>query len=143
MTQKGSKTLIRTLTVVALAGVAVAVVVLVIVPRARQVKREALLEQERSIEIAELGWKWKIRDYMKTRGEEDIRIIGWKAEKVGEQLYMVSYTFDDGSGEKGWFMEVNVAGAAALNIFAVPERMERYGISKVDEHIGKRSAGSP
>ena len=153
MTEKEHKTLPCTLKIAAVLCVVAAVIVLVVAIKVRQDKdtlmseqqenREARQELDEAIEIADLGWKWRIRDYMKTQDADTIRIIGWKAEKVGEQLYLVSYTFDDGSGEKGWFMEVNVTGGSALNIFAAPERMERYGISMVDEHIGKRSADSP
>lgn len=49
---------------------------------------------------------FRIKAFMeKTNGP--LTITGWRANRYDEQRYLVSYTFDDGFGELGWFFEVN------------------------------------
>ena len=41
--------------------------------------------------------------------EGALRIVGWKARRTADQRYLVSYTYYDDSGERGWLFEVDLA----------------------------------
>ncbi len=58
----------------------------------------------------------------------ELRIIGWRVRRIDDQVYLVSYTFDDGSGSRGWFWEVNLIGDIVRNVNEDPELKEKYGI---------------
>ena len=49
----------------------------------------------------------------------DLHIVGWKAEKVDEQTYLVTYTYRQNARpaeDSGWVFEVNLLGAVVRNV---------------------------
>jgi hypothetical protein len=72
----------------------------------------------------------QIRDWLK-RKRGELQIIGWKAEKIDDQTYLVSYTFDDGSGERGYFFEVNLFARIVRDVLGDPALEKKYGIEPV------------
>ncbi|MCK4325976.1 trypsin-like peptidase domain-containing protein, partial [bacterium] len=65
-----------------------------------------------------------IRDQMRQK-KPSVHIFGWQADKIDEQRYLVSYTYDDGSGERGWFFDVNVVGEIVSYRWPVQTRIKR------------------
>ena len=64
--------------------------------------------------------------WLKIKGEE-VRPIGWSVSKKNDQVYLVGYkykifSFREGSGERGFFFEVNLATEVVQN---VTERVTR------------------
>lgn len=45
-----------------------------------------------------------------------LRIFGWKASKIDEQTYLVSYSYNAGYGERGWLFKVNIVGETVRHI---------------------------
>jgi len=58
-----------------------------------------------------LGGISQVKDVIQKRmkaEEGELRIVGWKARRTADQRYLVSYTYYDNSGERGWFFEVDL-----------------------------------
>ena len=56
----------------------------------------------------------------------DLKIFGWKSYKIDDQTYLVSYTFDEGSGEVGYFFEINLVGEVVRSINKDDVLSEKY-----------------
>jgi hypothetical protein len=61
-----------------------------------------------------------IDTWLKTKGDE-VRPMGWRVSKKEDQIYLVAYkyriySFREGSGESGFFFEVNLATEAVQNV---------------------------
>jgi hypothetical protein len=80
-----------------------------------------------------------IRNYLKTiKGY--LKILGWKAKKVNDQTYLVSYTYEVDSGVKGYYFDVNMNANVVRRILLEDHELERiYGLIKTskDDHIDK------
>ncbi len=70
-----------------------------------------------------------IRSWMKKRTGE-LEILGWKAEKINDQTYLVSYTFKDGSGVQGYYFDVNLKGGIIRKVTGDIELEVIYGLRK-------------
>jgi hypothetical protein len=84
-----------------------------------------LVEESRALG-GELSVGHAIEAWLKAQGE-DVRPIGWTATKKDDQVYLVGYkykifSFEKGSGERGFFFEVNLHTEAVQN---VTERVTR------------------
>lgn len=90
-----------------------------------EVRAIRLVEKSRALG-GELSVKHAIEAWLEGKGE-DVRPIGWTATKKDDQIYLVGYkykifSFDKGSGERGFFFEVNLLTEAVQN---VTERVTR------------------
>lgn len=70
--------------------------------------------------------KTRMRNMMASK-KGNLQIIGWKARKIDSQTYLVSYTFNEGSGEVGYFFEVNFVEEIIRYVHDDPELEEKYG----------------
>jgi len=80
-----------------------------------------------------------IKDYLKTL-KGNLKIIGWKAKKVNDQMYLVSYTYEVDSGVKGYYFDVNLKANIVRRILEDHELERIYGLIKTspkDDHIDK------
>jgi hypothetical protein len=64
--------------------------------------------------------KLTLNSWLKERGEE-VRPIGWHVRKEHDEVYLVSYkykiySFKEGTGERGFFFEVNVDSGSVRNM---------------------------
>lgn len=75
----------------------------------------------------------QIKDWLEIK-KGTLKIFGWEAKKFNNQKYLVSYTFDEGSGRVGFFFEVNLVAEIVREISGDPELEKEYGI-KEDEKI--------
>jgi hypothetical protein len=60
-----------------------------------------------------------IEDFIKEKGD-DVKPQGWRAEKMADNRYLVSYkyslhSFSEGVGERGFFFEVNLADSSVAD----------------------------
>lgn len=55
-----------------------------------------------------------------------LRIFGWTARKIDEQVYLVFYGFDQGSGERNYVFEVNLVEKIVRNVLHDPELEQIY-----------------
>ena len=67
-----------------------------------------------------LSVKTSIDNWLEERGDK-VRPIGWAAHKKEDQVYLVSYTYNvysfrEGTGERGFFFEANLATGAVRNV---------------------------
>ena len=56
------------------------------------------------------------------------QIIGWKAKKIDDQTYLVSYTASDGLNVTGFYFDINTRTGNVLHIADSPELQKKYGI---------------
>ncbi|MEW6110079.1 MAG: hypothetical protein AB1632_13075 [Nitrospirota bacterium] len=56
------------------------------------------------------------------------KVIGWKARKVDDQIYMVSYSVSDSTGIKGFYFDVDFSTGAVRHLLNHPEILKKYGI---------------
>jgi hypothetical protein len=80
-----------------------------------------------------------IRNYLKTI-KGNLKILGWKAKKVNDQTYLVSYTYEVDSGVKGYYFDVNMNANIVRRILEDHELERIYGLIKTtpkDDHIDK------
>lgn len=71
----------------------------------------------------------QIRNWLKEK-KGSLRIIGWKARKIDDQAYLVSYTINEGSGEQGYFFDVNLVAEIVCSVNGNPELAKKYGIGE-------------
>ncbi len=96
--------------------------------------QKGLRPEERAIRLVEesralggdLSVGHAIEAWLKDKGE-DVRPIGWTATRKDDQVYLVGYkykiySFEKGSGERGFFFEVNLHTEAVQD---VTERVTR------------------
>jgi hypothetical protein len=69
----------------------------------------------------------QIKDWLADK-KGGLKIYGWEAKKVDDQKYLVSYTFDQGSGRVGYFFEVNLVANIVRKVIGDPELEKEYGI---------------
>jgi hypothetical protein len=90
--------------------------------------QQRLWPEEKAIRLVEdsqaLGGessvKLTIDNWLKEKGAE-VQPIGWRVTKKEDQIYFVIYkyriySFKEGSGERGFFFEVNLATEAVENV---------------------------
>ena len=90
--------------------------------------QQRLRPEERAIRLvensqslgSELSVKLTIDKWLKEKGDE-IRPMGWRVTKKGDQVYLVGYkyriySFEEGSGERGFFFEVNLANEVVHDV---------------------------
>lgn len=90
--------------------------------------QQRLRPEERAIRLVEdslalggeLSVKHSIDKWLIEKGEE-VRPMGWRVNKKDDQVYLVGYeyrifSFQEGSGESGFFFEVNLATGAVQNV---------------------------
>lgn len=90
--------------------------------------QQRLRSEERAIRLVEdsqalggdLSVKQTIDKWLKEKGKE-VRPMGWVVTKKEDQIYLVGYkyriySFREGSGESGFFFEVNLATDAVQNV---------------------------
>jgi hypothetical protein len=90
--------------------------------------QQRLRPEEKAIRLVEesnafeggLPVKLSIDTWMKIRGNE-VRPMGWRVTKKEDPIYLVAYeyriySFREGSGESGFFFEVNLATGAVQNV---------------------------
>ena len=73
-----------------------------------------------------------IRDVLQKK-KGPLGIPGWRAKKVDEGHYLVSFTFDQGSGERGWFFDVHIKENIVRLIADDPELEKLHGIRDLRE----------
>jgi len=78
-----------------------------------------------------------------------LRIVGWTARKIDEQVYLVFYSYDQGSGERNYVFEVNLVEKIVRNVLTDPELEQIYfpvpvqkeqlqnGVDQTDEVLEK------
>jgi len=69
----------------------------------------------------------KIKSWLKDI-KGNLKIYGWDAIKQDEQIYLVSYTFDEGSGIVGYYFEVNLLAEIVRSITDDSELEKKYGL---------------
>ena len=90
--------------------------------------QQRLRPEERAIRLVEdsqalggeLSVKLTIDKWLKEKGEE-VRPMGWRITKKDDQVYLVGYkyrvfSFEEGSGERGFFFEVNLANEVVHDV---------------------------
>ena len=90
--------------------------------------QQRLRPEERSVRLVEdsqslggeLSVKLTIEKWLKEKGEE-VRPVGWRVTKKDDQVYLVGYkyrifSFEEGSGERGFFFEVNLANEVVHDV---------------------------
>jgi len=90
--------------------------------------QQRLRPEEKAIRLVEesntfeggLPVRLSIDTWLKTKGEE-VRPMGWRVTKKDDQVYLVGYkykifSFEEGSGESGFFFEVNLSTEAVQNV---------------------------
>lgn len=78
-----------------------------------------LVEESRAL-AGDLSVKLTIEKWLKEKGEE-VKPIGWKVSKKNDQVYLVSYkykiySFREGTGERGFFFEVDLNSGSVRNV---------------------------
>jgi hypothetical protein len=56
-----------------------------------------------------------------------LRIIGWEARRINDQVVIVTYSVDQGAGLRSWAFEVQVEAALVRNITGDPALERTYG----------------
>ncbi len=56
------------------------------------------------------------------------QIVGWKAKKMEDQTYLVSYTASDGLNTRGFYFDINTKSGTVRHIADHPELQKKYGI---------------
>jgi hypothetical protein len=88
--------------------------------RLRPEERAIRLVEDSQAMGGELSVKHAIERWLKEQGEK-VRPMGWRVTKKEDQVYLVGYkyrifSFQEGSGESGFFFEVNLATKAVQNV---------------------------
>jgi len=78
-----------------------------------------LVEESQAL-VSGLSVKMTIDNWLEERGDK-VKPIGWAVHKKKDQVYLVSYTynvysFGEGTGERGFFFEANLATGVVLNV---------------------------
>lgn len=68
---------------------------------------------------------------MLERKKGDLVIRGWGAEKKGDETYLVSFVYNDKSGENGFFFEVNLAAEIVRSILGDPVLEKKYDLEEM------------
>lgn len=60
-----------------------------------------------------------------------LRVIGWHAKRIDDQIYLVTYSFDDGTGVRAWPFEVNLAADLVRYVIGDSVLERTYGYTEV------------
>lgn len=74
-----------------------------------------------------LNVETRIKDLLKSE-KGALKIVGWRARKIDDQTFLISYTFDKGGGDIGYFFEVNLLAEIVRKVSGDPELMKKYGM---------------
>ena len=105
-----------------------------------------LIPEEKAIRLVEesqtLGGNTTVRlrldQWLEEKGDR-VRPIGWHVTQKGDQVYLVSYkyrvySFGEGTGERGFFFEVNLDTEAVRNVTKeVARKMDPLSLPFKDE----------
>ncbi len=86
--------------------------------------------EKRAIELAKNSHEKEIRDFL-SRQKGSLKVIGWKGKRIENNTYFVSFTYDMGAGEVGYFYEVILHGKIVRRIIGDTELEKKYGIRDV------------
>jgi hypothetical protein len=56
------------------------------------------------------------------------QIVGWKAKRIDDRTFLVSYTASDGLSTKGFYFDIDVNTGTVRHIADHPELQKKYGI---------------
>ncbi len=84
------------------------------------VKKSYAIDRFSNVETLMRKWTDEISD--------KFLIIGWKAKKMDDQTYLVSYTASDGLNTKGFYFDINTKTGTVRHIADHPELQKKYGI---------------
>ena len=87
--------------------------------------------EERAIQLVKdegLVTDEKIRNWLKQQ-KGFLRVRGWHAERIDDMTYFVSYTYNKGGLDQGWFYEVHLAAELVRDIVGDPVLEEKYGLA--------------
>jgi hypothetical protein len=56
------------------------------------------------------------------------QIVGWKAKRIDDRTYLVSYTASDGLSTKGFYFDIDINTSTVRHIADHPELQKKYGI---------------
>lgn len=59
-----------------------------------------------------------------------LKIIGWEADRVDDQTFLVKYVFETAGGQRAYHFEVNTLADIVRNIDGDPGLEAKYGISR-------------
>jgi hypothetical protein len=59
---------------------------------------------------------------------EKFQIIGWKARKMDDERYLVSYMAMDGASPKGFYFDLDIRTGEVENLENKPELQKKYNI---------------
>jgi len=93
--------------------------------------------EKRAIELAKNSYEGEIRDFL-SRQKGSLKVIGWKAKRIENNTYFVSFTYDKGAGEVGYFYEVILHGEIVRRIIGDTELENKYGIPDVTPETKER-----
>lgn len=69
----------------------------------------------------------KIKNILEDK-KGNFKVIGWKAKRIEENTYLVSFTYDENSKKYGWFFEVKPIGEIVRDVSLDQELMQRYNV---------------
>ena len=58
----------------------------------------------------------------------DMKVSGWKAEKVDDQVYLVSYEYQHQGDKKGYYFEYNTKADLIRNVLSDQELQAKYDV---------------
>lgn len=88
-------------------------------------QRKAIVPEDEAIWKVRVLYEKRILDELREK-KGNLHITGWKAQRIDEQKYLVSYIFKDDTGERGWYFEVNLAAGIVRNISDDPKLLMKY-----------------
>jgi hypothetical protein len=59
---------------------------------------------------------------------DKLQIIGWKARKMDDEKYLVSFTAMDGAAPKGFYFDLDISTGEVVNLANRPELQKKYNI---------------
>jgi len=59
----------------------------------------------------------------------DLNVLGWKAQKMSDDTYLVTYTYEVGGQSSGWPFEVKVSAGVVRPVVGDSVLEEKYGWS--------------
>ena len=90
-------------------------------------------EQAAAVQLAKEFAPWVDRSMAALTGE--MTVVGWKARRIEDGVYLVSSTYKTRAGEegeRGWYFEVQVPSGIVRSALNDPELSRRYGLSPLD-----------
>ena len=84
------------------------------------VKKSHVIDRFSDVETIMRKWK--------DENSDTLQIIGWKAKKMDEQTYLISYTASDGLNTRGFYFDINIQTGNVRHMADYPELQKKYGI---------------